>query len=88
MKENIIFILQFDEGGIVAASKEEIDHEIKYHEERGSELNFKTIGSIKQPPQGISPDFDPRLIEFFDKKQDLKKEFLDQVIIAIVNHII
>jgi hypothetical protein len=88
MKKDIIFVIELTDGTILAATRDEIDCEIKYCEEGGFELNFKTIGQIKQPPQGLSPDFQTRLIEFFDKDLEVTPELRDSAALAIINHII
>jgi predicted phage-related endonuclease len=87
MIKGTIFVMLFKDGDIVAANKQEIEYEIKNCEERGGELDFKTIAELKQPPQGISPDFDTRLIEFFDKEEDTT-ELRNKAALAIINRLI
>lgn len=88
MKKGTIFVIEVNDGDIIATNRQAIEAEIKYCEERGEELTFKTIAEIKQPPQGISPDFDPILIQFLDKEQEITLEFRHRCALAIINYIL
>lgn len=52
-----IFILKYDDGKIRALYKEDVESEIKEHEDYGIELPFTAIGKLKEP-KSIN-DIDP-----------------------------
>jgi len=84
-EKNYIFVVELDSGDIIAARKDEIIAEVKRFEKMDEELNFKTIGRIFEPPQGLTPDINSMNIEWYEKDRVIDKQLIDNAVIAIVN---
>jgi hypothetical protein len=82
-KISYIFVVQFGDGDIIAVRKTQIDKELDKAEERGDEIDFTTIGKIKEPPYGLDMDFNEKLIEFY-KPEDVTQQMKEDAAKAIV----
>lgn len=85
MKKSYVFIIQTDDGDLVAARQKEVDSFIDEYEQANVDLDFKVIGKIAEPngPFSLPLDFNESLIEWYSADQEKGEEFMKQVTIAI-----
>lgn len=74
-KDKYIFIVQLDDGELVAERRENIEEAISDAENLGEDIEFTTIARLKEPEFGLPIDFNSRFIEFF------KPEEADEILI-------
>ena len=83
-----LFIVKTDDDKFLAATKFDLDQSIQHAENSGSDLGWTTIARIVNPSCGLSPDFDPILIEFLDSKLEITLELRHKAAIAIIQKLI
>lgn len=82
-RSNYLFICQDEENplDISVATKEDIDLKILDIENDRDDLSFKVIGRVSL--KNLTIDFNPSIIEWYDKGEKSKK-LIDNVVLKII----
>lgn len=80
-----LFIIQFDEGEIAVAYKQDVDDMIKESEDHDHDITWKVIAKIKGTNTRM--DLTPNHIEWYEKG-DKDKTLTDKVILSTIQFIL
>lgn len=81
-KKKYLFICLRDDEEITVETKESVNTEISISESNDEELSFKTIGRICVT--GLTMDFTPDRIEWYDKEYAGNKFLVDDAVVKII----
>jgi hypothetical protein len=85
-KKSYIFIVQSDEGELMAGRQSDVDDALKQAETQNEDIEFKVIGKIAEPfgKNSLPLDFDESRIEWYEEGEK-DESFLKRAVVAITN---